>query len=252
MSAPVAGQVVDTPAVREFLDRAMERITPDECRAIGRECARKAALLQGLLPRHGSAGLRDAELDVLLRAVFSTRRRTAAVLDAARAQGGLGPALAALAWGAEPLERRVDTFVDGLRELGDPELACDLAGEVLHHLHPERCWLFSRWMWSPRLRTGALGLVTTEADLDGESPGATYLKLGRVLVMLRASAEAAGLLRLGDEPWDLDVLLACVYCIYLYTITRLRMTQEFNRVIPPLPELVRRLLGVHRLESLEA
>jgi hypothetical protein len=106
-------------------------------------------------------------------------------------------------------------------------------------------------MWSPRLRTGAVALVTTEADLTGESPGATYLKLGRVLVMLRASAEAAGLLRPGDEPWDLDVLLACVYCIYLYTVTRLRMTQEFNRVIPPLPELVRRLLGVHRFETLE-
>jgi hypothetical protein len=36
--------------------------------------------------------------------------------------------------------------------------------------------------------------------------------------------------------------------VYLYTITRLRMTQEFNKVIPPLPELVRRFLGVHRLE----
>ena len=57
---------------------------------------------------------------------------------------------------------------------------------------------------------------------------------------------------LGEEPWNLDVLLACVYCVYLYTITRLRMTQEFNKVIPPLPELVRRILGVHRLESLEA
>jgi hypothetical protein len=251
VSTPVAGQVVDTPAVREFLDRALERITPGECRAIGRECARKAALVQGLLRPRRCAGLRDAELEVLLRAVFSTRRRTAAVIDAARAQGGLGPALAALAWGAEPLDRRVDTFAGRLGGLGDPELACDLAGEVLHHLQPDRCWLFSRWMWSPRLGTGAVALVTTEADLSGESPGATYLKLGRVLVMLRASAEAAGLLDLGDEPWDLDVLLACVYCVYLYTITRLRMTQEFNRVIPPLPELVRRLLGVHRLEALE-
>ena len=107
-------------------------------------------------------------------------------------------------------------------------------------------------MWSPRLRTGAVALVTTEADLSGETPGETYLKLGRTLVMLRASAEAGGLLDLGEEPWNLDVLLACVYCVYLYTITRLRMTQEFNKVIPPLPELVRRILGVHRLESLEA
>jgi hypothetical protein len=248
---PVAGQVVDTPAVREFLDRAMERITREECRAISRECAGKAALIQGLLAPDRCAGLREDDLHDLLRAVFSTRRRAGAVLDAARAGGGLGPALAGLTWGEEPVDRRVDAFVDRLGALRDPELACDLAGEVLHHVRPGRYWLFSRWMWSPRLRTGALALVTTEADLGGESAGDTYLKLGRVLVMLRASAEAAGLLGLGDEPWDLDVLLACVYCVYLYTITRLRMTQEFNRVIPPLPELVRRLLGVHRLGVLE-
>jgi hypothetical protein len=30
------------------------------------------------------------------------------------------------------------------------------------------------------------------------------------------------------------------------------MTQEFNRVIPELAELVSRLLGVHRLEAMQA
>jgi len=33
-------------------------------------------------------------------------------------------------------------------------------------------------------------------------------------------------------------------------VTRLRMTQEFNRVIPQLPDLVRRLLGVKHLVGL--
>jgi hypothetical protein len=27
------------------------------------------------------------------------------------------------------------------------------------------------------------------------------------------------------------------------------MSQEFNQVIPPLPQLARRLLGVHRMEG---
>ncbi len=245
------GQVVDTPAVREFLDRALQKASREDCRAITRDCARKAALLQGLLAADRCAGFRDAELRTLLRAVFSTRRRVDAVLDAARANGGLAPALAELSWGDAPVGQRVDGFVAHLSALGDVEMACDLAGEVLHHVFPDRWWLFSRWLWSPRLRTGAVALVTTEADLTGETPGETYLKLGRALVMLRASAEAGGLLDLGEEPWNLDVLLACVYCVYLYTITRLRMTQEFNKVIPPLPELVRRFLGVHRLEVQE-
>jgi hypothetical protein len=245
------GQVVDTPAAREFLDRALQKASREDCRAIARDCGRKAVLLQGLLAADRCAGLREPELRTLLRTVFSTRRRVDTVLDAAREQGGLAPALAELCWAELPVEQRVDVFVARLDRLGDVEMACDLAGEVLHHVFPDRWWLFSRWMWSPRLRTGALALVTTEADLIGETPGETYLKLGRALVMLRASAEAGGLLDLGEEPWNLDVLLACVYCVYLYTITRLRMTQEFNKVIPPLPELARRFLGVHRLEVQE-
>ena len=48
----------------------------------------------------------------------------------------------------------------------------------------------------------------------------------------------------GASPFAVDVYLAAIYGIYLYTVTRLRMTQEFNRVIPQLPDLVRRLLGV--------
>lgn len=253
MTMPAAGgQVVDTPAAREFLDKALERIDRPECRQITADCARKSQLLQLLLAPERCAGLDEEALGSVLRTVFSTRRRAAAVIEAAGGAAGLAPALAALAWGEEPVERRLDGFVVTLAPLDDEELACDLAGEVLHHLHPERYWLFSRWMWSPRLGTGAVALVTTDADLRGESAGETYLKLGRALVMLRASADAGGLLDLGEPPWDLDVLLACVYAVYMYTITRLRMTQEFNRVIPPLPQLVRRLLGVFRLDSMEA
>jgi hypothetical protein len=29
----------------------------------------------------------------------------------------------------------------------------------------------------------------------------------------------------------------------------MRMTREFNRLVPPLPDLVRRLLGVYHLEG---
>jgi len=250
MSMAAGGQVVDTPAAREFLDRALERISRDQCRAISAECAAKARLVQGLLAPDSRPG--EEAQRTLLRSVFSTRRRVDSVISAAGGVDALGAALTELGWGTAPVEQRVDAFVARLEPLGDRELGCDLAGEVLHHLHPDRCWLYSRWLWSPRLRTGALGLVTTEADLVGDTPGETYLRIGRALVMLRASAEAGGLLDLGEQPWDLDVLLACVYAVYLYTVTRLRMTQEFNKVIPPLPQLVRRLLGVHHLEMMEA
>jgi len=181
--------------------------------------------------------------------VFSARRRVDNVLSVAARKGGLAALLADLTSEHTPVRDRVSRFVEALSGLDDPELAGDLAGEVLHAVQPDRYWLCSRWIWSSQHRTGALALVTTDADLAGATPGETYARIGQALIMLRASGDAAGLLDLGPEPWNLDVLLACVYCVYLYTITRLRMTREFNKVIPPLPDLARRFLGVYRLED---
>jgi hypothetical protein len=246
----LAGQVVDTPAAKEFLEKALEHASREDCRDIATDCGRRASMIQALLNARGSAPLDDAGLRQLLLLVFATRRRADRVLSVAAQQGGLARLLTNLCSPDGTVGERIDRFVDALSALDDLELACDLAGEVLHATQPDRYWLFSRWIWSSKHRTGALALVTTDADLSGATPGQTYALVGRALTMLRASGDAAGLLDLGPEPWNLDVLLACVYCVYLYTVTRLRMTQEFNKVIPPLPDLARRFLGVHRLEGL--
>ena len=44
------------------------------------------------------------------------------------------------------------------------------------------------------------------------------------------------------------MFLAAVYGVYMFTVLRMRMTQEFTRLVPPLPDLIRRLLGVYHLE----
>lgn len=245
----LAGQVVDTPAAREFLDKALEHASREDCRGIAVDCGRKASMIRALLSPQSSEPLGEPGLRHLLLMVFATRRRVDSVLDVAARQGGLAALLGDLCSVERPVGERINRFVEALSGLNDTELACDLAGEVLHATQPDRYWLFSRWLWSPQRGTGALALVTTDADLAGQTPGETYALVGRALTMLRASGDAAGLLDLGPEPWNLDVLLACIYCVYLYTVTRLRMTQEFNKVIPPLPELARRILGVHRLED---
>lgn len=247
-SAALTGQVADTPAMREFMGEVLERTSRDECAAIAEACATKSARVGAAL--RGGA-IAPAQARWFLRSVFATRRRADGVLAAAAQRGGLGPMLDALCWGGAPVAQRVDDFVHGLGALDDAELATDLAGEALHFTQPSAHWLCSRWMWSPAHRTGSLALMTTGADLAGATAGETYEKVGTALMMVRASGDAAGLLQLGPEPWNLDVMLACVYCIYLYTVTRLRMTREFNQVIPPLPELARRLLGLHRLEELD-
>jgi hypothetical protein len=46
----------------------------------------------------------------------------------------------------------------------------------------------------------------------------------------------------------MDLYLACVHAVYMYTVFRLKMSDEFNRILPELPELVERVLGVRQLE----
>jgi len=45
------------------------------------------------------------------------------------------------------------------------------------------------------------------------------------------------------------VYLSCVYIIYSYTILQLKMTKEFNEVMPGMTEFSRRLLGVYGIEQ---
>jgi len=86
--------------------------------------------------------------------------------------------------------------------------------------------------------------------LHGRDAGETYMKVGVAVAFVRATGEAAGFARFGmnSSPFGVDVFLSCVYAVYMYTTLRLRMTQEFNRVVPQLPELSRRLLGVWKME----
>jgi hypothetical protein len=105
-------------------------------------------------------------------------------------------------------------------------------------------------MWDPKTKTGALPLVTTAAyDLDGESLGEIYMKVGRAVTFVHEVGGAAGFQKISSSIFGTDVFLCCVYVIYAYTVLRMRMTQEFNKVMPELSEFCRRLLGVHRKPS---
>lgn len=241
------GQVVDTESAREFMRETLQKITEAELEAIAGELAVKHARVRDLLGGPRRRALGEGELRPLLRSIFSTRRRVDAIFRLVGA-GALAGGIDELLDEGSPVEGRFQAFHDRLRGLPE-SLRFDLPSELLHYTDPERYWLWTRWVWDPSTRTGALPLVTMEEyDLDGGSAGETYLRVGEAVAFVHATGRAAGFTRIGDGPFGVDVYLACVYCVYVYTTVRMRMTQEFNRVIPPLPELCRRFLGVHRME----
>lgn len=247
-SGPVDAGAVDAPSAVEFMREALIKISEDDIGTVaGLMAGKRERLLPVLADGALAAGTAEA-VRPILGSAFATRRRSDEILVASG-----GPALAGaireLVHGPGPVASRFRAFDDALPAI-EPAVRRDLAGECLHLWDPERYWLWSRWMWDPGARTGALPLVMVDAfDFDGPDAGAVYLRVGAATAAVIATADELGFRRMRANPFVVDVYLAAIYGIYLYTVTRLRMTQEFNRVIPQLPDLVRRLLGVYRLEA---
>lgn len=247
------GQVVDTPTATEFLEQVLVLTGREELAAIAGEVATKSAAMRNLAG-DDPATMSSEVLRELLGWMFCARRHVDK-LFAVTDPGALARGIADLLDGGDRLAVRFDRF--SALVAGCPEVAADLPAELLHFLDPARYWLWSRWMWDPDTETGSLRLVTMdEVDLDGETRGEMYLNVGRAVAFLSETGHAAGLTTFahrGDrqdvlyaEAFSTDVFLAAVYGVYMQTVLRMRLTQEFTNLVPPLPQLTRRLLGVHR------
>jgi hypothetical protein len=273
LSLTPGGQPVDTEVAQEFMRSTLEKIERVELNAIEAELQEKGRRLQVLVAPEILPELTKEQLRLILRTVFATRRRANAILKA------IGPEeikanIHGLLYDDATIDTRFQNFVDRLtgyvgdvrmfrpRKSSDSRakqsaedaaleenIFCDLASELLHFTQPVEYWLWTRWIWDPKAGTGAMPLVTMdEVDLHGITVGETYLKLGVATAFVRETGRAAGFADFGTGPYGIDVFLACVYAVYMYTTLRLRMTQEFNKVVPQLPQLIRRLLGVWKLE----
>jgi hypothetical protein len=239
------GQVVDTDTAKEFMRETLERVDETELARICAEVEAKSAWFRRTFAREALPALTAEDWAAALERIFSTRGKTRQTLRALDL-GEVRASVAELLWGPSDAAARFAAFVDRLPALRD-NLGRDFASELLHFTDPEKHWLWTRWMWDPRTRTGALPLVTTAAyDFDGESAGEIYTKVGRAVAFVHEVGHAAGFQTISRSIFGTDVYLCCVYVIYAYTVLRMRMTREFNKVMPDLPEFCRRLLGVHR------
>jgi hypothetical protein len=239
---------LDEAASRDFLAEVLARADAPALEALANGVGRKHRRVLALLDQ-----VRDEEpgaLQGLLALVFSCRRRSGEIVEAV-GEASLRRAVLDLVDGPAPVTARFDRLAEALAPLGP--VAFDLPGELLHFADPEQYWLWSRWMWDPERETGALALVAADPlDADLGYGGAGYLEVGSVVAAVQGWLSARGV-QLGSSEVPrsatADVLVACVYAVYMYTVLRLRMTQEFNRLVPPLPDLVGRLLGVRYVEG---
>lgn len=224
----------------------LEKVTPETLTAITSELGIKSRVFSERLTAPRLAKPDHDDLRGILRLAFSSRRKADAILDELGAEP-LAGAIHHLLYGNDALPHRFERFQSFLAAF--PQAAFELPSEILHFTQPDRYWLWTRWMWDSRPETGALALVTDDDfDFGDDPPGSTYLRVGQAVAFVSETGQSAGFAAIDDSPFSVDVFLGCVYSVYMYTVLRLRMTQEFNRIVPQQDELVRRLLGVHRME----
>ncbi len=237
--------------LRDFLEDAFETIEWGELRAVVQELAEKSHRFRALLrPAERVETLSPEQLEALLGMVFVARKHRDDLLHAAPG-GAFVNAVADLLYGAEQdLALRIDRFL-AQTEAVNTGKAIELAGELLHFTFPERYWLCSRWMYSAESRTGVLPLLMdSDKELRADTLGRTYLRVGRAIVVVTEVEDAKWLFRGGlaespeMRPFAIDTFLAATHAAYLYGVTAWRLTREFHKVLPPLPRLVRRMLGL--------
>jgi len=245
------GQVIDTPTAQEFTRLAAERVGEHDLGDVAGLLERKSELFRSTLAPDRLPNLDEDGALQLLKTVFSSRRRAKVILNTLTLQGFVSAVHDLVNGIGTPQDRLADfhEIVSGIGRDVPASTGYDLGSELLHFSNPETHWLWTRWIWNPDSRTGALPLVVMEeVDLDGGDVRETYRRIGLAMAFLDDVGEAAGFRTAGHGVFGTDVFLASVYAVYMYTTLRMRMTQEFNRIIPELSELVQRLLGVNRLE----
>ena len=252
----------DDPELQSMLQEALSKIGPGDVVAIADELAeRHARLFLTTWTRDGGrwsaapSQLADAFGDIA-RAVTHARAN-AETLIGHFAQNGFGM-LDDLLNGDMPGPLRVAAAVEQLRML-DTRLALEFSTGLLYNLAPSENWLWTRWLWDPTTGTGILPLLAGSVhNLVAESIEDGYARVGAVTAMSMKFGEATGLWtnELTNEarrvPFANSAFLACAYSIYMYGSTGWRLSRDFNDLLPSLPNMARRLLGLPKNAASEA
>ena len=240
-------EVVDSESAMEFMKEATKLASSADLEDLSERVSLKAECFHKYLNPTSVEDLEEEQFDRIVRLIFSIGRKSKRLI-AANGFENLRVRISELLHGDAPVEERFNVFVKGVEGV-EEKMRINFAGELLHFSMPERYWLWTNWIWDPDNNTGALPLVVQEeVDLLGDTQGETYLRVGEAMAYVNKIGNERGYSRVSHGTYGIDVFLACVYAVYMYTVFRVKLSDEFNRILPELPELTRRVLGVQKLE----
>ena len=241
----------DDPILEETLQDALTQVTADDVIAIADELAeRHARIFLGL--QVDSAKWTSSFADIA-SAVTHTRAN-ARTLTNYFAPGDY-KIFEDLLRGESPTPVRVAKFVEKVNAL-DTRLALELASGLLYNTLPNEYWLWTRWLWDPTTGTGILPLLAGSThNLLSENLADGYARVGAVSAMSLKFGEGTGLwtdeLMANEKRAQFanSAFLACAYNVYLYGTTSWRLSREFNNLLPSLPNMSRKLLGLKKIKE---
>lgn len=239
----------DDPELQANLQEALAQVSPEDVIAIVDELAeRHARLFQSLVPASVSWASSFAEI---ASAVTHTKANARTITNHF-AQDNY-KFFDELLNSEAPAPVRVAVFVEKLNAL-DTRLALELATGLLHNTSPRDNWLWTRWLWDPTTGTGILPLLAGSVhNLVAENLADGYARVGSVTAMSMKFGEGTDLFTpelTGDPkraPFANSAFLACAYTVYMYGTTSWRLSRDFNGLLPSLPNMARRLLGLPKV-----
>ncbi|MCK6584420.1 MAG: hypothetical protein L6Q49_15095 [Anaerolineales bacterium] len=241
----------DDPELQRNLQEALGQVAPEDVIAIADELAERHARLF-LNLKVDSVSLKSSFADIA-SAVAHTKANARTITNYF-AQGDYS-LFDQLLHGEAPVSVRVATFVEKFNAL-DTRLALELATGLLHNTSPSQHWLWTRWLWDPTVGTGILPLLAGSIhNLVADNLADGYARVGAVTAMSVKFGEGTGLfveeLTRNEKraPFANSAFLACAYSVYLYGTTSWRLSREFNGLLPTLPNMARRLLGLKKSGS---
>ncbi len=249
----------DDPELQARLHEALGQVSADNVVAIANELAeRREQLFQRVWSSSsGSWKIDSDELGLGMPGIAEAVTHTRAngrFLAGYLSPNNIGD-LNELVSGNEPAPVRIAVFIEKFSAL-DTRLALELATGILANLAPEDYWLWTRWLWDPTTGTGILPLLAGSVhNLVATNIADGYACVGAVTAMTIKFAEGTGLwtpdlTAVGKRaPFANSAFLACAYSIYMYGSTGWRLSREFNDLLPSLPNMARRLLGLPKVKD---
>ncbi len=243
----VIDETVDKETAHEFLMEATKLASSADLDDMGDRLEKKQQIFQKILRPDHLDDLSVEDIKELMRHIFFLKRKTGLLLKGNSIEV-LRKEIALLLYGDKPVDQRFNRFVSTISGLNEP-LAVALASELLHYNEPEKYWLWTSWILDPVKGNGALKLLVRDGiEIDGETPGEKYMAIGKATAAIHRAGLEEGYSRIATGLRGTNIFMACVYAVYMYTVFRVKLSKEFNRILPELPELARRVLGVQKME----